>query len=346
VYNGANGVGIASIAKTNTVNNVDTYTITYTDATTLDYTVINGTGIEVNGTDTEAGILGRTGDPVNTFYVATDTNEGYVWDGTTWNPVGPIEGNGIVDITRTAGDGSAGTTDTYTITFSKTAPTTFDVYNGADGETIDHVTRTAGTGAAGTVDTYTVWKDAGETVSAGTFDVYNGADSAVVSVAGKTGDVILTEADITDLDKYTQAEVDTALGLKADQATTYTKTEVDTALGLKADQSTTYTKTEVDNAITANTQYNYTTKTANYTAVAKDFIYADTSGGAFTVTLPATPTADDRVAIVDNTTSFSTNNLTIGINGGTIMGIAEDMVVDIDNISFELIYNGSDWRLV
>jgi hypothetical protein len=151
---------------------------------------------------------------------------------------------------------------------------------------------------------------------------------------------------INDVRYYTKSEVDTELGLKADKATTYTKTEVDTALGLKADQSTTYTKTEVDNAITANTPYNYTTKTANYTAVAKDFIYADTSGGAFTVTLPDTPSVDDRVAIVDNTTSFSTNNLTIGRNGGTIMGIAEDMVVDIDNISFELIYNGSDWRLV
>ena len=54
------------------------------------------------------------------------------------------------------------------------------------------------------------------------------------------------EVDITDLDKYTQAEVDSALSLKADQATTYAKTEVDSALSLKANQATTYTKTEVD----------------------------------------------------------------------------------------------------
>ena len=51
------------------------------------------------------------------------------------------------------------------------------------------------------------------------------------------------EADITDLDKYTQAEVDTSLALKADQA------DVDTALALKADQATTYTKTEVDTSL-------------------------------------------------------------------------------------------------
>ena len=42
-------------------------------------------------------------------------------------------GNGILTVIRTAGNGSAGTTDTYTITFADTSTTTFDVYNGADG---------------------------------------------------------------------------------------------------------------------------------------------------------------------------------------------------------------------
>ena len=44
---GNDGKGIASIAKTNTVGNVDTYTITYTDNTTFTYEVTNG----LNGTD-------------------------------------------------------------------------------------------------------------------------------------------------------------------------------------------------------------------------------------------------------------------------------------------------------
>ena len=58
------------------------------------------------------------------------------------------------------------------------------------------------------------------------------------------------EADITDLDKYTQAEVDTSLALKADQA------DVDTALALKADQAAVDTalalkadQTDVDTAL-------------------------------------------------------------------------------------------------
>jgi hypothetical protein len=44
--------------------------------------------------------------------------------------------------------------------------------------------------------------------------------NTVTSVAGKTGDVVLVEAHITDLDKYTQAEVDTALSLKAEKTQT------------------------------------------------------------------------------------------------------------------------------
>lgn len=46
---GATGNGIASITKTGTVGNVDTYTITYTDGTTTTFTVTNGGVATVNG---------------------------------------------------------------------------------------------------------------------------------------------------------------------------------------------------------------------------------------------------------------------------------------------------------
>ena len=42
-------------------------------------------------------------------------------------------GNGIDTILRTSGDGSPGTTDTYTITYTDLTTDTFTVYNGADG---------------------------------------------------------------------------------------------------------------------------------------------------------------------------------------------------------------------
>ena len=43
-------------------------------------------------------------------------------------------GNGIASIIRTSGTGAAGTTDTYTITFTNSTTATFTVYNGANGE--------------------------------------------------------------------------------------------------------------------------------------------------------------------------------------------------------------------
>lgn len=48
-------------------------------------------------------------------------------------PAGPA-GSSIQSIVRTAGDGSPGTTDTYTITLTNGETSTFEVYNGADGQ--------------------------------------------------------------------------------------------------------------------------------------------------------------------------------------------------------------------
>lgn len=92
----------------------------------------------------------------------------------------------------------------------------------------------------------------------------------------------------------------------------------------------------------------WSTKTANYTAVQDDFIWANTSAGAFTVTLPATPADNDKITIGDVAGSWATNKLTLGRNGKTIMGLAEDLVLDIKNITVEVIYSGSTygWRIV
>lgn len=92
-------------------------------------------------------------------------------------------------------------------------------------------------------------------------------------------------------------------------------------------------------------KFTFLSISTNYTASPNDFIYCDTSAGSITITLPATPIANDVVAIMDNTASFETNPLTVARNGNNIMGLAEDMVVDVNNISFELIYNGTEWRL-
>ena len=90
---------------------------------------------------------------------------------------------------------------------------------------------------------------------------------------------------------------------------------------------------------------NWTLKTTTYTAVNKDSIAADTTGGAFTITLPATPSAGHSVTIADSGHSFNTNNLTIARNGSTIETQSQDLVVDIANVIVSFIYDGSTWRV-
>jgi hypothetical protein len=99
-------------------------------------------------------------------------------------------GNGISSIARTSGTGAAGTTDTYTITYTSGATTTFNVVNGANGTAgrgISSITRTSGDGSAGTTDTYTITYTSG---SPSTFTVVNGANgtngtNGAVGPAGK-----------------------------------------------------------------------------------------------------------------------------------------------------------------
>lgn len=92
---------------------------------------------------------------------------------------------------------------------------------------------------------------------------------------------------------------------------------------------------------------NYVTKTTTYSANAGDFIMADTSGGAWTLTLPASPAVYNLICIVDASGTFGTNTLTIGNNSLKIMGTAASMTVTTAYASFCLIYYNSTygWRI-
>ena len=87
-------------------------------------------------------------------------------------------------------------------------------------------------------------------------------------------------------------------------------------------------------------------KTADYTAQVGDRLFLDSSGGAFTVTLPANPSQGDFVQLADGA-SFATNIVTIDRNGSNIVGAADDLEMDVDNASIRLVYTDatSGWRL-
>lgn len=88
-------------------------------------------------------------------------------------------------------------------------------------------------------------------------------------------------------------------------------------------------------------------KTTTYTAVAGDRISANTSGGAFTVTLPSSPNNFDEVTLADNAGTWDTNNLTVARNGNNINGLAENLVCDVEAKQIVLRYEGATigWRI-
>jgi len=79
-------------------------------------------------------------------------------------------------------------------------------------------------------------------------------------------------------------------------------------------------------------------KTATFTAANGEGYFANTSGGAFTMNLPA-GTAGNIVSVVDYTNTFQTNSLTISPNGSQkIGGVAADINLTTEGQSVTFVY--------
>ena len=105
------------------------------------------------------------------------------------------------------------------------------------------------------------------------------------------------------------------------------------------------------NKTLTNVKRTWITKTNSdspYTASAGDLIFVDTSGGAVTVTLPASPSVGDEVRFIDSTASFDSNALTVGRNSEKIQGDAADLTVNTERAGLGLAYSGSSngWLLI
>jgi hypothetical protein len=92
----------------------------------------------------------------------------------------------------------------------------------------------------------------------------------------------------------------------------------------------------------------YRLLSANANAVTGDKVAADTTSGAWTLTLPATPANGDTVTVLDYAGTFDTDNLTIARNGSNIESLAEDLVCEVEDAAFTLVFVGSTvgWKVV
>jgi hypothetical protein len=80
-------------------------------------------------------------------------------------------------------------------------------------------------------------------------------------------------------------------------------------------------------------------QTTGFTATDGVLYPCDTTGAGFTVVLPPTPTAGQRVGIKDISGAAGTNPITIGRNGSLIMNLAEDMTISTAYRGAYLVYN-------
>jgi hypothetical protein len=99
---------------------------------------------------------------------------------------------------------------------------------------------------------------------------------------------------------------------------------------------------------TGTVDWDTTAKTAAFTAVSGNGYFVNTTSGAITVTLPATPSAGDIVSVKDYAQTFNTNNVTLARNGSNIEGAAGDITLDgqAESVTFVYVDSTKGWVLV
>ena len=81
-----------------------------------------------------------------------------------------------------------------------------------------------------------------------------------------------------------------------------------------------------------------TVKTTGFTAVSGVGYFVNTTSGAITVTLPASPAAGAVVAVKDYANTFDTNKVTLARNGSNIGGQAIDATLSTEGLAVTLVY--------
>ena len=91
-----------------------------------------------------------------------------------------------------------------------------------------------------------------------------------------------------------------------------------------------------------------TAKTIDFNAVVKTGYFVDTTSGAITVTLPASPSAGDLLSLKDYANTANTNNIIINPNGNKIQGATSNFVISVNGTAANFIYIDATqgWALI
>ena len=89
---------------------------------------------------------------------------------------------------------------------------------------------------------------------------------------------------------------------------------------------------------TGSASWNTTVKTGDFTAVAGEGYFVNTTSGEIDVTLPASPSAGDVVAIKDYANTWDTNNCILLRNGSNIGGLALDSTISTEGLAVTLVF--------
>jgi len=144
------------------------------------------------------------------------------------------------------------------------------------------------------------------------------------------GDATLVTVEATDASGYGWV-------IDEDDMTSDSATKVPTQQSVKA-----YVDAEIAGVGGGSGGLTVTAKTAGYTAANGDLVVCDSSGGAFNVTMPASPTADERIGIYLEDGSAA-SAVTVQGNGKVLaeFGTAVTLQTPGDVIVFQ--YDGSKW---
>ena len=74
-------------------------------------------------------------------------------------------------------------------------------------------------------------------------------------------------------------------------------------------------------------------------------IFIDSSGGGFTLTMPALPVNGDRVLLVDENGSLDVNPVSIDMNSQNFLGNADQLLLDLNYSFVELVYYNGNYTM-